>query len=210
MSVRHLGLLQASIRRCERCVERGFIERANPILHGNPGARIMIVGQAPGPTAAERPLPYSGATGKTLQRWLAQARFDENSLHDPDRFYLTSVTKCFPGRARSGSGDRQPSRAEVALCADHLAAELRLVRPELVLALGKLSIATFLPSRRRDSLAEIVGGPLPAEHPEIGDAVVLPLPHPSGVSRWHNEPSNRERLARAMTWLSEERDLRGW
>lgn len=210
MSQSVLEEVQRSIRRCERCVARGFIDHAHPILHGNSTARIMIVGQAPGPTAAERSLPYSGATGRTLQRWLAQAGFDEGALHDPQRFYLTSVTKCFPGRARSGNGDRQPGRVEIELCSDHLSSELRLVQPEIILALGKLSIGTFLPSLRRGTLAEIVGQAYPTEHSAAGDALVLPLPHPSGVSRWHNDPANREKLAQAMTWLGRTRDLRHW
>ncbi|MFW6074207.1 MAG: uracil-DNA glycosylase family protein [Chloroflexota bacterium] len=210
MTARTLGRLQTAIRSCNRCVQQGFIEGAHPILHGNSRAQVMIVGQAPGPTAAERPLPYSGATGRTLQRWLAQAGFEQGALHDPDRFYLTSVTKCFPGRSTSGSGDRMPSRTEVELCSGHLAGELRLVQPEVILALGRLSISTFLPSHRHETLSAIVGYAFPAELPAAGCALVLPLPHPSGVSRWHNSPRNRERLAQALGWLDRNRDARKW
>ncbi len=207
---RQLRLAQQEIRACGRCVAAGFIASAGPILHGNLAARVMVVGQAPSVGAVERPLPYSGATGKTLRAWLSRAGFDAAALHDPDRFYLTSLTKCFPGKARLGAGDRAPSRREIALCADHLATELRLVRPELILALGRLSIETLLPSCRGRSLHDLVGAARPAELPAASGALVLALPHPSGVSRWHNQPENRERLALALAWLAAERARRGW
>lgn len=205
-----LAALQRAIRACRLCVAAGHIPSAAPILRGNRGARLMVVGQAPAVGAAERPLPYSGATGVTLRGWLERAGFPADALYDPERFYLTSVTKCFPGKATSGGGDRLPSRAEVALCGAHLAAELRLVQPELLLALGRLSIETLVPSTRGRALAELVGTPRPAEHPAAGPALVLPLPHPSGVSRWLNAPEHRALVERGLAWLGEERGLRGW
>lgn len=210
MSRQALETLQSVMRHCTRCVEAGYIPQAHPIFHGAAAARIMVVGQAPGPTAAERPLPYSGASGRTLRLWLAEAGFQGDALYDPQRFYLTSVTKCFPGRARSGSGDRAPSRAEQRLCRSHLEAELALVRPELVLALGRISIETFLPSLRGAALTDIVGDVRAAEQTAAKGARVLPLPHPSGVSRWHNEPDNRARLSLALAWLAAARDEHGW
>lgn len=198
------------MRLCTRCVEGGYIAQAHPIFHGTVVARIMVVGQAPGPTAAERPLPYSGASGRTLHQWLTEAGFPQDALYDPERFYLTSVTKCFPGRARSGAGDRAPSRAERLLCRGHLEAELELVQPELILALGRISIETFMPSLRGAALSDIVGTARQAEQTNAAGALVLPLPHPSGVSRWHNEPDNRARLSRALAWLSAAREERGW
>jgi uracil-DNA glycosylase len=202
--------LQAHIRACRRCVAAGHIPSATPILHGNVAARIMVVGQAPGVAAVERPLPYSGATGKTLRGWLERAGFPPDALYDPDRFYLTSLTKCFPGKARQGAGDRAPSRAEIALCAGHLAAELRLVQPQLILALGRLSIEALLPSLRGRPLAQLVGEAAHAELPAAGNAWALALPHPSGVSRWHNDPANRERVTRALAWLAHERERHDW
>jgi uracil-DNA glycosylase family 4 len=202
--------LQRNIRACRACVSAGHISDAAPILHGNSAARVMVIGQAPGATAAERPLPYSGATGKTLRAWLARASFPDDAFHDPNRFYLTSLTKCFPGKALQGAGDRAPSRREIALCATHLRAELQLVQPELILALGRLSIEVLIPSQRRRTLTDIIGSAYPAELPAAGNALVLPLPHPSGVSRWHNLPENRARVDAALAWLARERAERSW
>ena len=130
-----LAALHREVAACGRCVAAGFIPVAHPIFKGAVGNRVMVVGQAPGALAHERPMPYSGASGRTLSGWLGQAGFDDGALHG--RCYLTSLTKCFPGASASGKGDRAPSAAEVALCRGHLDRELALVRPELVLALGR-------------------------------------------------------------------------
>jgi uracil-DNA glycosylase len=207
-----LPVVQDEIRRCTLCVAAGQIATAHPILRGNAAARIMVIGQAPGGEAAERPLPYSSATGRTLRGWLARAGFPDDAFHDADRFYLTSLTNCFPGKAKSGGGDRAPSRREIALCSTHLERELRLVGPELILALGRLSIEAMLVSCRGLPLADVVGTPRPVELPyltEVG-TLVLPLPHPSGVSRWLNHPDHRARVDAGLAWLADERERRGW
>jgi uracil-DNA glycosylase family 4 len=191
-------------------VDAGFIAQSAPILRGNKAARIMVIGQAPGPSAAERPWPYSGTSGKTLKAWLERAGFSEDALYDPDRFYLTSLTKCFPGKASQGPGDRVPSRAEIELCAGHLNAELHEVQPELILALGRLAINRLLPSTRQMSLFNAIGTARPVEYAPAGNALVLGLPHPSGVSRWLNTEENRERLRIALEWLKQSREERGW
>src|SRR5687768_4764836 len=147
-----LEAVQREITTCTLCVEAGFIPTAHPIFHGHAGQRLMIVGQAPGPSAGQRGIPYTGATGKSLQRWLDRAGFPPGTLHR--EFYLTSLTKCFPGPAVSGGkGDRPPSAAEIALCARHLDREIGLVRPEIVVSLGRLAAACLDPSARRLPLA---------------------------------------------------------
>lgn len=144
-------------------------------------------------------MPFSGASGKTLQAWLARAGFPEGALHRD--FYLTSLTKCFPGRARNGGeGDRPPSAAEIALCARHLDREIALVQPEIILGLGRMAAERLDPTARRLPLADLVGTLRHAEragHPFL----LLPLPHPSGVSRWLNHPAHRARLDLALEVL---------
>ncbi len=192
-----LARLHREVAGCRRCVAAGFIPTAHAIFKGEIGNRVMVVGQAPGALAHERPAPYMGATGRTLRAWLARAGFAPEALHD--RFYLTSLTKCFPGASASGKGDRAPSAAEVALCRGHLDRELALVRPELVLALGRLAATALVGPA---PLAELVGTVREAER--AGHRfLVLPLPHPSGVSRWLNDPANRARHEQALALLAE-------
>jgi uracil-DNA glycosylase family 4 len=198
-----LATLQREILACDRCVRAGFIPVANPIVRGGARDRIMAIGQAPGARAHEHPLPFSGPFGAALRRWLEQAGFPPEALDS--RIYRTSITKCFPGSSPSGKGDRAPSAAEIALCRHHLDREIALVRPRVVLALGRLAAVAFL---RPAPLVDLVGTVQTAERGGHRFAVV-PLPHPSGVSRWLNDGENRARLDTALALLSDLREREG-
>jgi uracil-DNA glycosylase len=192
---RDLEALHSDIRACTRCVEAGYIPRAFPIVAGRASDRVMIVGQAPGAVELTTGLPFSGRAGAELRRWLARAGIDEDHLP-----YRTSMTKCFPGKADSGAGDRKPSPGEIATCAPWLIRELALVRPAILLLVGQLAIERFI---GKVPLASVVGT---SRHDASGDGtrVLIPLPHPSGASRWLNEPANRALLDRALRILRRE------
>jgi len=182
---RALARLHTRIRSCTKCVEAGYLPSAFPIVAGKASDRVMIIGQAPGAVELTTGLPFSGRAGAELRRWLADAGIDE--AHLP---YRTAITKCFPGKAASGAGDRRPSPPEVALCAPWLDAELALVRPRVVLLVGTLAIERFW---GRVPLSDVVG-----RSRVDGDRILIPLPHPSGASRWLNDPDHREKLRRAL------------
>ena len=186
-----LTRLQARIRGCTRCVAAGYLDRAVPVLDGDIGDRVMIVGQAPGVVELTTRMPFSGRAGAELRRWLARAGIREEDLP-----YRTSITKCFPGKAATGSGDRRPSPAEIALCGPWLEAELGLVRPEIIVLVGTLAIDRLWGPAR---LGDIVGRS--KRSPALGGALLIPLPHPSGASRWLNDPANRARLDRGLKLL---------
>jgi uracil-DNA glycosylase len=199
-----LTVVQHDIRACRVCVAAGFITEANPVFRGRSGQRMMIVGQAPGERGHRNSLPYAGASGKTLRAWLAMAGFEEDALYE--RFYLTSMTKCFPGPSATGKGDRAPSGSEIRLCAGHLDREIALVQPEIVLPLGRISATSFAGNLPLDRLVGTL------RHGERAGQrfFVLPLPHPSGVSHWLNAPANKARLADAMRLFGELRARHGW
>jgi uracil-DNA glycosylase len=113
---------------------------------------------------------------------------DEDEFYEI--FYCASVTRCYPGRARSGSGDRTPTPREQELCSFWREWELRLIRPELILAVGGLSARRLLGVT---NLGDAIGCRL-----ELDGATAIPLPHPSGTSRWLNSPENRVRLDQAL------------
>jgi len=182
---RVLARLHSRIRACTKCVTAGYLPSAFPIVAGKAIDRVMIIGQAPGAVELTTGLPFSGRAGAELRRWIAEAGIDE--AHLP---YRTSITKCFPGKAASGAGDRRPSPPEIALCAPWVEAELALVRPRVVLLVGTLAIERFW---GRVPLSEVVG-----RSRTDGERVLIPLPHPSGASRWLNDPANRRKLRRAL------------
>ena len=183
---------------CTLCVTAGFIPSAHPIFQGHAGQRLMVVGQAPGPSATQRRVPYSGATGKTLQSWLSRAGFAEGALHRD--FSSDQLDQVLPWPCHQRQGDRPPSAAEIALCARHLEREIALVQPAIILALGRLSITRLDPGTRRLPLSDVVGTIRPASYAGH-DVLLVPLPHPSGVSRWLNAPENQERLEMGLALL---------
>ena len=148
----------------------------------------MIVGQAPGAVELTTGLPFSGRAGAELRRWLVRAGVDE--AHLP---YRTSITKCFPGKARTGAGDRKPSPPEIVNCSPWLVRELAFVRPDILLLVGQLAIERFW---GKAPLHEAVG-----RSRRDGERVLIPLPHPSGASRWLNDASHRALLERGLRTL---------
>jgi uracil-DNA glycosylase len=155
----------------------------------------MLVGQAPGITEVEANRPFNASSGRRLFEWLSQAAFEET--HFRATYYMTAVTKCYPGKHPQGKGDRKPSRAEQKLCRPFLERELALVRPRILLAVGGLAIETLL--GRRVRLVDVVGRVF-----EVNGRHILPLPHPSGASLWPNRPENQERITRALALLHNE------
>ena len=97
----------------------------------------------------------------------------------------------------SARGDRVPSPEEQSLCRPWLDELIAGLDPQIVLLVGSLAIRTFLSPLK--SLSAVVG-----TSTELEGIRYLPLPHPSGVSRWLNEPANVEAVGRAMSIL------RGW
>jgi uracil-DNA glycosylase len=180
-----LRRLHARIRACTKCVNAGYLERARPVVAGSTRDRIAIVGQAPGAVELTTGQPFSGRSGAELRRWLADAGIDGDDLP-----YRTAITKCFPGKSPTGSGDRRPSPAEIALCTPWLDQELSLLKPRVILLLGGLPINRFW---GKVPLEDAVG------RARTKDGVTyIPLPHPSGASRWLNDPAHRELLRKGL------------
>jgi uracil-DNA glycosylase len=113
---------------------------------------------------------------------------------------------------------------EQALCRPYLEAEIRLVNPRLIITLGGLALRLFFPASRR--LSDVVGltfyfGPNSLDPPDAFDSSrareltcfdaamdpagrwLVPLPHPSGASLWHNDKGNRQRLERGLAIVAE-------
>jgi len=197
--IAQLAAVQCAIAACVRCVDAGFLAEANPIFRGHAAHRNMIVGQAPGPRAHLSGVPWSGASGTLLRKWFAGAGFDPD--HFLNDWYFTSLTKCFPGKAKHGAGDRVPSAAERALCRTHLDAEIALVQPQLVVTLGRLAADALIPGALSMTLRGLVGSSFTVDL-GYGLVTLVPLPHPSGVGRWLNDPDNRALVNRGLVHIA--------
>ncbi|MGZ8379575.1 MAG: uracil-DNA glycosylase family protein, partial [Gemmatirosa sp.] len=168
---------------------------ARPVLSHAVAPRVMLVGQAPGPSEATGGRPFIGRSGRTLFRWLAEAGLPEEAARAA--LYIGAVTRCYPGPHPGGRGDRVASPAERAACAPWLDAELASIRPALVVPIGRLAIDRFLGGA---ALSALVGAVHPATVAGVATRVV-PLPHPSGASGWLHGPGHRALLERAVERL---------
>ena len=196
-----LARIHREIRACTRCVEAGYLPRAAPVLSGYADNRMMLIGQAPGAVEALRRLPFQGRSRNVLMGWLIRAGFSSEA-QVRRQVYMTSITKCFPGKG-TGGGDRRPSRAEVDLCRPHLDRQLAFIKPEVLILVGGLAHERFVPGRPLDAL---VGRVFDLSGREVSSRsrvrpLLVPLPHPSGASRWLNGTENRRLLDRALRRL---------
>lgn len=189
-----LASLHARLADCRLCLEAGYDVFPRAIYSGQAGARILLIGQAPGITEKEAGRPFNAGSGKRLFQWLAEAGIEENWFRSTQ--YMTAVTKCYPGRSRSGSGDRVPSPAEQRLCYPYLKEEIAIINPALILAVGRLAIGLFYSSPVK--LEEIIG-----DAKEVDGRWIVPLPHPSGASRWHQTEANRQRIRQAVRLIKD-------
>jgi uracil-DNA glycosylase len=157
--------LLREIRACRLC-EAQLPLGPNPVLRAGAGARLLIIGQAPGARVHASGIPWDDASGRRLREWL---QLDAASFYDEQRVAIVPMGFCYPGKA--GSGDAPP-RPE---CRATWHPRLMPLLPEvgLTLLIGQYAQAYFLAARRKPSLGETVRAwrdYLPAH---------LPLPHPS-------------------------------
>jgi uracil-DNA glycosylase len=182
---RSLASLKRDQAVCRACVEAGYPLESLPVIAPGEGQRAYLFGQAPGIVEGQERRPWRGRAGQTLRRWLAMT---EDEFYET--FYCASVTRCYPGKPPSGRGDRTPTPVEQQLCAFWRDWELKLLRPRLIVTVGGLAARSLLGVK---SVTQSVG-----VRYELGDAVAIPLPHPSGASSWLNVPANKERVAAAI------------
>jgi len=186
--------LQSAMRACQKCLDAGYWVQPPAVTQGTHTARMMTIGQAPGITEVEVGRPFNAGSGKRLFEWLGRAGIDETWFRTTQ--YMTSVTKCYPGRQNSGSGDRVPSRREQKLCRPFLDQELALVQPEVIIPIGRLAITLFFDPKQK--LDEIIGRQKQID----SGAWVIPLPHSSGASRWHQIQENRDLIDKAVELIA--------
>ncbi|CAN5264782.1 uracil-DNA glycosylase family protein [soil metagenome] len=177
-------------RRCPRMIPP-------PVSGGPILSKVMLVGQAPGVKEPVLARPFAWTAGKTLFGWFQQfCGMTETEVRA--RIYFAAVCRCFPGKTAAG-GDRVPAPDEIRNCSSWMEAELRLLRPRLLIPVGKLAIAQFMEIGKLDG---VIGRAFPIRHNRRA-IDMIPLPHPSGASPWHRIPPGKGLLEKAMRLIAE-------
>ena len=175
-----------------------------PVVSGGPVvSEVLLVGQAPGDKEPVMGRPFAWTAGKTLFKWfyestgLSEAEFRKS-------VYMAAVCRCFPGKKETG-GDRVPSPVEIQNCSKWLNEEIRILRPRLVLPIGKLAIEQFLPAQK---LNDIIGKSFRSSM-DGHEFDLIPLPHPSGASPWHRMEPGKSLLKQALSLVAAHRAFPG-
>jgi uracil-DNA glycosylase len=187
-----LELHFAALRACARCPRM-----IGPVVVGRPVlSKVILVGQAPGDKEPRLGRPFAWTAGRTLFGWFHGA-FDWTEDETRDRIYIAAVARCFPGKRPEG-GDRVPAPDEIAACGEWLEREFALLRPQLVLPVGKLAISQFLAER---PLIETIGKKFRVNF-KGHELDCIPLPHPSGASPWHRMEPGKTLLHQALALIA--------
>ena len=191
---RQQKLIQYHTKRLSRC--RLCPKMIGPVVTGNPVvSKIMLIGQAPGDKEGKLGRPFAWTAGKTLFKWFASIGLEEEDFRQ--KIYMAAVCRCFPGKNPKG-GDRVPSDIEIMNCSTWLKREIAILKPELVIAVGKLALEQFL---EIEKLEGVIG-----KRHQLSmageDFDLIPLPHPSGASTWHRMEPGKTLLKKSLQLIA--------
>lgn len=182
----------ARLLRC-RCCPR---MQSTPVSGGAVRSDVILVGQAPGPREPVLQRPFAHTAGKTLFRWFEES-CGMNEATVRSKIYFAAVCRCFPGKNSSG-GDRVPAPDEVRNCSSWMDEEIEILRPRLIIPVGRLAIAQFIDCGK---LEEVIGRKFRVHRAgHVFD--LIPLPHPSGASPWHKIAPGKQLLGCALKLIA--------
>lgn len=187
--IQHVGLLRA----CDLCPKMH-----KPVVSCGPVvSQVMLIGQAPGIKEPIFGRPFAWTAGKTLFKWFESVlNVDEATFRS--RVYMCAVCRCYPGKGKS-SGDRVPDAKEVENCSKWMQSEFQILRPKLLIAVGKLAALQFISFKKLD---EVVGQVLKVNRfRQTTDLIILP--HSSGLCVWHRVSPGKELLKEALQRIQE-------
>ncbi|MEW8266141.1 MAG: uracil-DNA glycosylase family protein [Candidatus Thiodiazotropha sp.] len=189
--VSQLRAHQKSLRACRSCNKM-----IGPVVTGEAVASpLLLVGQAPGEKEGAAQRPFAWTAGKTLFSWFGRLGLNEQQFRQ--RVYMSAVCRCFPGKKPKG-GDRVPAAEEIEACSHWLRREIALLRPLLIVPVGRLAIAQFIEVGK---LTQVIG----QRHGIVLDDLscdLIPLPHPSGASTWHRTEPGKGLLQQALDLIA--------
>lgn len=168
----------------------------SPVVGAVANARVMLVGQAPGPHEADSRRPFAYTAGRRLFSWMAELGIDEATFRE--RVHISAVIRCFPGKDAKSGGDRVPDEEEIARCGAHLDREITILKPKLVIAVGTLASQQLIGIAQ---LKDAVGRMHRAKRAGRTFDVIV-LPHPSGRSTWLNKPENASLMRESLRLIA--------
>jgi uracil-DNA glycosylase len=182
----------ARLVQCRRCPRM----QSTPVSGGAVRSKVMLIGQAPGPREPVLQKPFAHTAGKTLFRWFEEfCGLSESTVRST--IYFAAVCRCFPGKT-SGGGDRVPALDEIRNCSSWMDDEIKIIRPQLIVPVGRLAIAQFIDCPK---LKEVIGRQFRVQRAQH-DFDLIPLPHPSGASPWHKISPGKRLLERALQLIA--------
>jgi uracil-DNA glycosylase len=158
---RELELVHSEIIMCTKCELHKIRKNAVP-GEGPIDARIMFVGEGPGQNEDEQGRPFVGAAGRLLTELLESIGLSRSDV------FITNIVKCRP------PNNRAPRKSEIETCNPYLMAQMSLIKPRIVCALGTPAIATLLGEEY--SATKVHGKPMPK-----GNVTILPMYHPAAA-----------------------------
>ena len=182
----------AQLVQCRRCPRM----QSTPVSGGAVLSDVMLIGQAPGPREPVLQRPFAHTAGKTLFRWFEEfCGLSESTVRST--IYFAAVCRCFPGKT-SGGGDRVPAPDEIRNCSSWMNDEIKILRPQLIISVGRLAIAQFIDCTK---LEEVIGHKFRVQRAQHSFDLI-PLPHPSGASPWHKVLPGKKLLKSALNLIA--------
>jgi uracil-DNA glycosylase len=188
----HLARHVAQLVQCRRCPRM----QSTPVSGGAVVSDVMLIGQAPGPREPVLQRPFAHTAGKTLFQWF-EAFCEMNESIVRSRIYFAAVCRCFPGKTPAG-GDRVPAPDEIRNCSSWMDDEIKILKPRLIIPVGRLAIAQFIDCEKLES---VIGRRFRVTRAQRRFDLI-PLPHPSGASPWHKISPGKELLERALKLIA--------
>ena len=186
---------QKQLSQCQLCPNM-----QGPAVYGEASlSPVMLIGQAPGFKEIEVHKPFAWTAGKTLFNWFNRIGVYEEKFRQ--HVYMSAICRCFPGKFENGkrlkTGDRVPTKIEIQNCSRWLNSELEILKPQLIIPVGKLAISRYIEIKK---LTEVIG-----QQQQINltthSCDVIPLPHPSGASTWPRTEPGKTLLNDALNLI---------
>lgn len=182
----NLEELATACSKCQRCA-LGETRTKSVFGTGNPHAELMFVGEAPGEQEDLTGTPFVGRAGQLLDKYLYAVDIERKDV------YIANILKCRPPK------NRDPLPTEEDACIDYLREQVRLIRPKVIVCLGRISAMRLIKPDFKISV----------EHGawfEKGDYLMTAVYHPAALLR---DPRRREDMLRDMQAIKAKLDELG-